>query len=324
MSSQGWWALKGLYLDSYLGKFTDPYQPFGVGYDQLDNVPIAGIYKKKGASQAALRYLGGRHTSALYELWRLAVMKSRGIPLWEGVTHRLKGGNQELPNAFARRLGSRVKLKHSVTAVKQDSDGVTVTYNRYDYDQDEQLAADYLVNCISLPVFRKIPVTPSLSPEKQYVVNNLAYTSHPFYVFEASSKFWLEDGFKSINMEFDHPDISSIWQEYNEVDTERVILKAYGPGGLSPLRVLAAFRKVYPGKSDTIVHALTKDWTTDTFAPTCEMLPFPIGEMHKFWPQIMKPEGKIYFAGTYADNLSRGMESCLRSANRVAREIDQA
>ncbi len=324
MSSQGWWALKGLYLDSYLGKFTDPYQPFGVGYDQLDNVPIADIYKKKGASQAALRYLGGRHTSALYELWRLTVMKSRDIPLWEGVTHRLKGGNQELPNAFARRLGSRVKLKHSVTAVKQDSDGVTVTYNRYDYDQDEQLAADYLVNCISLPVFRNIPVTPSLSPEKQYVLNNLAYTSHPFYVFEASSKFWLKDGFKSINMEFDHPDISSIWQEYNEVDTERVILKAYGPGGLSPLRVLAAFRKVYPGKSDTIVQALTKDWTTDTFAPTCEMLPFPIGEMHKFWPQIMKPEGKIYFAGTYADNLSRGMESCLRSANRVAREIDQA
>lgn len=323
MTSQGWWALKGLYLDSYLGKFTDPYQPFGIGYDQLDNIPVADIYKKKGASRAALRYLGGKHTSTLYELWRLAVMKSRGIPLWEGATHRLKGGNQELPNAFARRLGSRVKLKHSITAVKHDSDGVTVTYNKYDYDKDEQLTADYMVNCISLPVFRNIPVTPSLTPEKQYVVNNLAYTSHPFYVFEASSKFWLKDGYKSINMEFENPDISSIWQEYNEVDTGRVILKAYGPGGLSPLRVLAAFRKVYPGKTDTIVQALTKDWTRDTFAPTCEMLPFPIGEMHKFWPQIMKPEGRIYFAGTYADNLSRGMESCLRSANRVAKEIDQ-
>jgi monoamine oxidase len=53
------------------------------------------------------------------------------------------------------------------------------------------------------------------------------------------------------------------------------------------------------------------------------MEPFPIGEMHKFWPQVLKPEGRIYFAGTYADNMSRGMESCLRSARRVAGKIDK-
>ena len=88
------------------------------------------------------------------------------------------------------------------------------------------------------------------------MVDHLKYFSHPFYVFEAASKFWLEDGIPSINMEF---------------------------------------------------------------AP--QLVPFPIGEMHKFWPQVLQPEGRIYFAGTYADNMSRGMESCLRSARRVAGEI---
>jgi monoamine oxidase len=173
-------------------------------------------------------------------------------------------------------------------------------------------------------VFRNIPVAPPLSPAKQYVVDNLTYTSHPFYVFEASSRFWLDDGLASINMEFGHPDIDSIWEVPSEVETTRVILKAYGPGGLSPQRVLAAFRKLYPGKRDTIVQALTKDWTQDKLAPSCEMEPFPIGEMHKFWPEILKPEGRIYFAGTYADLLSRGMESCIRSAQRVAKEIREA
>ncbi|MGH8328487.1 MAG: FAD-dependent oxidoreductase, partial [Steroidobacteraceae bacterium] len=136
--------------------------------------------------------------------------------------------------------------------------------------------------------------------------------------------FWLDDGLKSINMEFDHPLISSIWEMPAEVKTTRVLLKAYGPGGISPQRVLAAFRQVYPGKRDTIVQALTKDWTQDPLAPSCEMLPFPIGQMHRFWPQILQPEGRIYFAGTYADLLSRGMESCIRSAQRVAREISEA
>lgn len=324
LSKNPWYKLNSIFTNSYLDKFTDPLQPFGVGYDDLDKISMADFYKREGASEAALNFLGGRGSSALYSLWRFAVMKSRGIPLSEGDTYRLQGGNQQLPNAFAKKLGARVRLNHPIAAISQNADGVEVTFQAYGYPDDQRLQADYLVNCISLPVFRNIAVTPALSSEKQYVVDHLGYTSHPFYVFEAASKFWLEDGFKSINMQFEHPDISSIWQEPNEVETGRVILKAFGPGGLSPLRVLAAFRKVYPGKKDTIVQALTKDWTQDSFAPSCEMRPFPIGEMHRFWPEILRPEGRIYFAGTYADNLSRGMESCIRSAQRVSQEIDQA
>jgi monoamine oxidase len=109
----------------------------------------------------------------------------------------------------------------------------------------------------------------------------------------------------------------------SEVDTGRVILKAFGTGGVTAQRGLASFREVYPGKRDTIVQSLTHDWTQDRFAPACEMLAFPVGQMDKFWPRMMHPDGRIYFVGTYADPLSRGMESCLRSARRVAGEIDE-
>ena len=323
LSQNPMYALSSFYLKPYLGKFKDQYQPFGIGYDDYDNIPIADIFKKEGASETALRHLGGKHTSALYYLWRMAIMEFRGIPASEGETFHLKGGNEQLPIAFAKKLGQKVKLNHPVTAIKQNATGVTVSYREYGAEQEKEMSADFLVNCITLPVFKNIPVTPALSPEKQYVVDNLAYSSHPFYVFEAGTKFWLDDGFKSINMEFEHPDISSIWMETNQVDTNRVVLKAFGPGGLSAQRVLAAFRQVYPGKHDTIETALTLDWTKDKFAPVCEMESFPVGEMKKFWPQIMMPEGRIYFAGTYADNMSRGMESCIRSAQRVAQEINK-
>ncbi|MGF7040634.1 flavin monoamine oxidase family protein [Mucilaginibacter lappiensis] len=323
LSQNPMYALRDFYLKPYLGKFTDPYQPFGVGYDDYDKIPIAQIYKKEGASAGALRFLGGGTTSALYVLWRSAIMNFRGIPPSEGDTFHLKDGNEQLPIAFAKRLGARVKLNHPVVAIKHNSTDVTVSYKPYGLDKVQEMKADVLVNCITLPIFKNIPISPPLSPAKQYVVNRMGYSSHPFYVFEASTKFWLDDGFKTINMEFEHPDISSIWEETNEVDTSRIVLKAFGPGGISPQRVLAAFRAVYPGKHDTIEQALTMDWTKDKFAPACEMQPFPMGEMHKFWPQIMMPEGRIYFAGTYADNMSRGMESCIRSAQRVAQEINK-
>jgi monoamine oxidase len=96
------------------------------------------------------------------------------------------------------------------------------------------------------------------------------------------------------------------------------------PGGISAQRALAGFREVYPGKRDTIELALIKDWTKETFAFTCERLPFPMGELKKFWPQVILPHGRIHFAGAYADNLNWGMEAATRSANRVASEIDKA
>jgi monoamine oxidase len=322
IAQNGMYALGALFIKPYLGKFTDASQPFGVGYDDLDNVSIAEIYKKEGASAAALKHLGGHNSNALYHLWRAAIMEMRGIPVSEGDTYHLKDGNEQLPIVFAKKLGERVKLNHPVTAISHDVNGVTVSCKPYGADTAIELKADFLVNCITLPVFRNIPVTPPLSAAKQYVVDNLAYSSHPFCVFEAATRFWLDDGLKSINMEFEHADISSIWEETNHVNSIRVVLKAYCPGGLSPQRVLAAFREVYPGKHDTIETALIKDWTIDKYAPACEMEPFAIGEMHKFWPEVMQPEGRIYFAGTYADNMSRGMESCLRAAQRVANEID--
>jgi len=99
---------------------------------------------------------------------------------------------------------------------------------------------------------------------------------------------------------------------------------ATGPGGVSAQRALAAFRQVYPGKHDTIEQALVKDWTKEQFSYTCERLDYSIGNLDKFWPQVTMPHGRIHFAGAYADNLNRGMEAATRSANRVAKEIEQA
>jgi monoamine oxidase len=309
-------------LQSHLGKFTDESHPFGVGHDELDKISVASFYQRQGASTAALRFLGGQDESALFSLWRFAVMGLRGIPWSEGDTYRLKGGNQELPTAFATRLGDRVKLKHPIVAITHSDAGVSVRYKAYGYEDERGMSADVLVNCIPLSILRTIPISPALSPGMQYIIDKLGFTSHPFYVFEAASKFWLDDGFASINMEFEHPDISSVWEVPSEVQTSRVMLKAFAPGGVSAQRGLAAFREAYPGKHDTIVQSLTFDWTRDRYAPSCEMLAFPIGEMNKFWPRLMRPDGRIYFVGTYADPLSRGMESCLRSARRVATEID--
>ena len=322
LSQNAWGELQTLYTAPYLDKFTDEYQPFNIGYDHLDKITASEFLKKEGASKTALEFLGGEGESALFKLWHAAILKIRGVPVFPTEIFRLKGGNQMLPNAFAKKLGQRVWLNTPVVAIKNSDAGVTVTFKKF--NQEQQLSADYFVNCIPLPAFRNIPVTPAMSAEKQYIFQNLTYDSYSRFVFQASSKFWLDDGLPNINLFLEHPDLGDVWHSADEVDTHRVIVLGTGPGGVSPQRALAAFREVYPGKRDTIELAISRDWTKETFSSTCERLPFPVGELKKFWPNVMKPEGRIHFAGAYADNLNWGTEAATRSANRVANEIDKA
>ena len=322
LSQNAWGELQTLYTAPYLDKFTDEYQPFNIGYDHLDKITALEFLKKEGASKAALEFLGGEGESALFKLWYAAILNIRGVPVFPTEIFRLKGGNQMLPNAFAKKLAQRVWLNSPIVAIKNSDAGVTVTYKKF--NQEQQMSADYFVNCIPLPAFRNIPVTPAMSAEKQYIFQNLTYDSYSRFVFQASSKFWLDDGLPNINLFLEHPDLGDVWHSAEEVDTHRVIVLGTGPGGVSPQRALAAFREVYPGKRDTIELAISRDWTKETFSSTCERLPFPVGELNKFWPNVIKPEGRIHFAGAYADNLNWGTEAATRSANRVANDIDKA
>lgn len=324
LAGHGFHELEWLYLADAVARFKDVDSPFGHGLDALDAVPLADLYRQQHASEAALAQLGGDTVNALHYLWQLAVKQARGIPRSEGACYRLKGGNIQLPRAFARQLGDRLKLGHAITAIDHDAHGVRVSCRAYGRAQLHTLRADYLVNCIALPVFRRIAVNPGLSPGKQYVVDNLTYSSHPFYVFVAASRFWQDDGLEHLCMYFDHPDISMAWAEPQVGDSGQVIVKAFGPSGLAPQRVLEAFRSLYPGRPDTIFQCLTHDWSKDRLAPTCEMELFPPGQLRRFWPEVLRPDGRLYFAGTYADAHPRGMESCVRSARRVAAEIAQA
>ncbi|MER3373092.1 MAG: NAD(P)/FAD-dependent oxidoreductase [Allomuricauda sp.] len=315
--------LQLLYLEPYFEKFTDEYQPFGIGYDHLENIPVSEIYKKAGASKAAISILGGDGTSALFSIWQSFIMHKRG---YDGPFElfRLKGGNQALTNEFGRRLGTRVKLACQVLEIEHAKTEVTVKYR--EFGQTKQISADYLACCLRTTALKKILFTPSLPPQKQFVVDNLKYDQTTRIVFQARSKFWLKDNV-SINLSFNHPSLSHIWEVANEVDTERVSLMAKAPGGTNPLLALDVFKELYPGNRSNIdiEQILVKDWSKDTFVHGCERHNYSgLGELSKFWPHIMTPLGKIHFGGAHTDNRSWGMEAATNAAARVASEIDKA
>jgi monoamine oxidase len=232
---------------------------------------------------------------------------------------RLKGGNQLMTDAFAAKLGGRVRLGCPITSIERGSSSVTVHF--VEFGEPAKLEAEYLVCSIPMAILKDIPVEPAWPEAKAYAIRNLAFSSHARVVLQSRTKFWRGD-VSSINLESGDPAMYAVGQTADEVPGPRGLLMGSGRADVTADEALAAFRRFYPGKKPPIEQAIVHNWAKDPWAFGCERMGFPLGGLRRFWPHIMEAVGRVHFAGSFADNLSWGMDAATRSANRVAEAID--
>ena len=312
--------LASLYFAPYVDRFADEYRPFDAGLDSLDGMTARDLFRRDGASAAALAFIGGSG-SALQAVWHAAILKRRGVPLSPPKVYRLIGGNQTLPDTFTRRLGTRVRLDCPVTGIEHGESGVRVAFK--DRGKPATLDADYLVCAMSARMLRLLPVTPAFPPEKAYAIANVPYYHDTRVIFQTRSRFGERDGI-SPNMECGETPLYHVWSASQDVQTPRGLLAGTASGAGTADRALATYKKYYPGRSEDIEKTRVVVWALDPWASACERTSYRPGELAKFWPVLIEPHGRIHFAGAYADNLNWGMEAATRSANRVAEAIDAA
>jgi monoamine oxidase len=327
----GWTELPLLYFGPYLDSIKDEYQPFGNGLDRLDEITAGELLAKDGASDAAIRFNGLRRgdgsqaarnneVSGLFRVWQSAIVKHRGLPVFKREVFRLKGGNQFMTDSFASRLGERIRVGCPITSIEHGDASVTI--HLQEFGEPKTLEAEYLVCCIPLAILKRIPVTPAWPEAKAFVIRNVVYGSQARVVLQSRTQFWKGD-VPSINLETGDPAMYLVYQTADEVPSSRGVLMGSGRTDVSSDEALTAFRRFYPGKAQNVEQAIVHNWAKDPWAFSCERLPFPLGQLKKFWPHIHEPVGRIHFAGSFADNLPWGMDAATRSANRVAETIDR-
>jgi monoamine oxidase len=172
-------------------------------------------------------------------------------------------------------------------------------------------------------VLRQIPVSPAWPEAKAFAIREMPYYTRCRVVFQSRTRFWKTDKI-SPNWAPPDPRLNELWSMAEEVNTPRGILLGGAQAGVSASASLAAFHKLYPGQSADIEQAIVHDWSKDPYAGMCERTSYKPGELARFWPEVTRPFGRIHFAGAYAAQMSWGQEAALESANRAAREIDQA
>jgi monoamine oxidase len=312
-------SLTQLYLDRYGEKITDEYQPFGVGLDSLDHLSLNELLKRDGASAAAVDEIGS-DSSALHVIWKRRIVQMRRVPEEPKIFFRVKGGNQNLPDAIAQRLGQRIRKNAPVTAIRRGNAGVAVTIRAA--GNLEQIEGDFLVCAMNAAMLSRIAVSPPWPYAKQFAISHMPYTVESRPIFQSRTKFWRRDGLSG-NLQFNSPILGPLWPTADEVKTERGILIGTSNPGVTTDQVVTLFRRYYPGASADIDKVLIVDWSREPWAMACEARDYQPGQLHKFWPAAIEPVGRVYFSGAYCDNQSWGMEAATRSALRAARAIHE-
>jgi monoamine oxidase len=238
-----------------------------------------------------------------------------------GGSLRVDGGNDRLPQEFAKRVD--IRYGAPVVSVGQDDRGVQVTLQR------EKLTADRAVCAIPCPVIGKIFADARLSAAKQQGIREQNY-SHTAKIFlQSRTRFWLAGGFSG-NVTTDLP-IERLTPDPGAIDTDRGALAAYPIGAYTAEvermsedeRIAAAFgqaRQIFPELEKTFEGGISKCWGLDPWQRGSFAL-HTSGQIG-FIEILGKPEGRIHFAGEHTSVFTGWMQGALESARRVVREIN--
>jgi monoamine oxidase len=317
------------YMAVASGQIRDPVTPDwpDAAARKLDAGTVNEFLRKQGASEGVISLLqmaslgeDFSYVSALQDvMWQTFFDRGK---TWS----KLRGGNDQLPKAFAEKLGTRMHYGAEVRRVTQDKEKVTLSVSRA--GQLEQVEAERVVLTIPFSVLRGVELDSSFPPQKRSVIANLQYYPLTRIYLQSRSRFWTQQG-TSGSADTDLP-IRTIVDHTSSQPGTRAILgtETSGPNarvatGMTPeerLRWgLANVSKVFPEMGENFEGGTSIVWDQEPWSIGAAAYYAP-GEMTTMFPHVATVEGRVHFAGEHTSTLFV-MEGAAQSGVRVAHEI---
>jgi monoamine oxidase len=317
------------YMAVASGQIRDPLTPDwpDAAARKLDAGTVNEFLRKQGASEGVISLLqmaslgeDFSYVSALQDvMWQTFFDRGK---TWS----KLRGGNDQLPKAFAEKLGTRMHYGAEVRRVTQDKEKVKLSVSRA--GQLEQVEAERVVLTIPFSVLRGVELDSSFSPQKRSVIANLQYYPLTRIYLQSRSRFWTQQG-TSGSADTDLP-IRTIVDHTSSQPGTRAILgtETSGPNarvatGMTPeerLRWgLANVSKVFPEMGENFEGGTSIVWDQEPWSIGAAAYYAP-GEMTTMFPHVATVEGRVHFAGEHTSTLFV-MEGAAQSGVRVAHEI---
>lgn len=295
---------------------------------------IRSFLRERGFSEAAIELYGlmsyreGNMNASVVEHLREIVGKAF-VDMEEVV-----GGMDLLPNAFYERLCAHVRLGARVVAVEQGERDVTVRFRTPGGTFAE--VGDYCVCTVPFGVLRHVDFRPGLSRGKYRAIRELNYNPSTKILLQVRRRFWEQHGIRGGASATDLPIRRIVYPSHPPDDGgERGVLLAsytWGQdaarwGSLSPDdRIEMAIKdvaKIHPEILRECEGGASYAWYNDPYAVGAFAL-FEPGQESALQPDIVRPEGRVHFAGEHCSLWHAWIQGALESGLRAARAIHAA
>lgn len=313
------------YLFSHVGRLGSParpdWPPPGL---QPFEAPLSDFIGRQGASDGFIKMVALGHD--LGGMSALQFLRDAALGASTKQWYKIRGGNDQLPKAFARHLAGKILYGAPVIRMEQDQRSVRAVYLQA--GSPAAVAGDYMVCAIPMPVMRRVEVSPLLSSRKRAAIDQISYMPMARVFFQSRKRFWLdrgENGWASTD------DPMDVWDYTKDQAGTRGILGAY-TSGRTALRLtyrepaeraqyaLEMMERAHPGIRENFEGFASHSWITDPWSLGAAA-EFKAGQLTEFYQVLRVPEGRIHFAGEHTSPWNGWMNGALESGLRVAAEI---
>ena len=237
--------------------------------------------------------------------------------------HKIKGGTDLLPKAFAQRLGGKINYGAPVVRIEQDAKAARVVFSKAGAQQT--LTADAVLCTIPFSVLRNVEL-PALSARKRDAIKRTRYDAVSRVYLQTRDRFWEERGLNGFA--FARGAIE-VWQPTWSQPGPRGILMTYARPGeaerITKLKendrietTLKQLDSIFSGLRASFERGATKCWLDDEWSRGAWAF---VG--FSDFATAIAPEGRIHFAGEHLSPWFSWIQGALSSGLRAVKEIDE-
>jgi monoamine oxidase len=310
----------GLYAEAGAARIPDTHE-LTLKYVKLFDVPLEPMYPSK---LSALRVNGNSKQEVSIDGFTDGLSQFFGSE-FRGPTRftKVKGGNDNLPRAFAQRLANKIHYGSPAVKIEQDAASARVTF--LDKGARQTMTADRVLCAVPFSVLRNVELPSSFSERKIQIIKDLEYASVSRVYLQAKKRSWEENGLNGFAIT---NDAIEIWQPTWNQPGPRGILMTYNrPGQAERIAAMPESERVsstlarlgqwFPGLQENFERGATKVWFEDEWARGAWAF---VGDI----AAASSAEGRIHFAGEHLSRWASWMQGALDSSARAVKEINEA
>lgn len=244
----------------------------------------------------------------------------------------IQGGTDRLPYAFLPELRNEIRFGARMIAIDQSPTDVSIHYQTRAGRSEQK--GDYAIITAPFPVLRHIEALKPFSRAKMRAIRELHYDASAKILFQCRRRFWeQDDGIFGGGTITDLPVRNVYYPDHGRETGRGVMLASYTWsedaqrwGSLTPedrlVQALEDVAVIHPQVIREFEVGTSHMWHDDEFAGGAFAL-FDPGQQTLLYNEIIRPEGRIYFAGEHASLYHAWIQGAIESGLRAAEAINR-